>query len=222
MVEVAPMAHFMLGGIAVDVAMQHRRRGAVGAAARRSPGCTARIGSRATRSPKRSSPAASPARRPPRAATIGAHAVGAALAPEWDGLQAFWHPRAVTRDEASIDELKARLQRTMWDNAGPLRTGERLERSARGRRALAAESAGVALAPLEAFALNLQEKVELRIDARRCGVDRAAGDRSGANRAARTCASIIPNRTTSRSRASSSARTMVWTVTARETPAVTA
>jgi succinate dehydrogenase / fumarate reductase flavoprotein subunit/fumarate reductase (CoM/CoB) subunit A len=67
------------------------------------------------------------------------------------------------RDEASIDDLKARLQRTMWDNAGPLRTAEKLERALADVRALAAESADIALAPLAAFALNLQEKVELRI-----------------------------------------------------------
>ena len=74
-------------------------------------------------------------------------AVAAALAQEWAELQAFWHPRPVVRDEASIDDLKARLQRTMWDNAGPLRTAEKLERALADVRALAAESADIALAP---------------------------------------------------------------------------
>jgi len=89
--------------------------------------------------------------------------VDAALAAEWSRLRTFWHPRAVARDEAPIDEFKSRLQRTMWENAGPLRTGENLERALSDVRALAAESADVALAPLETFALNLQEKVELRM-----------------------------------------------------------
>jgi succinate dehydrogenase / fumarate reductase flavoprotein subunit/fumarate reductase (CoM/CoB) subunit A len=69
----------------------------------------------------------------------------------------------VARDEAPIDEFKARLQRTMWENAGPLRTGEKLQQALADVRALAAESADIALAPVEAFALTLQEKVELRI-----------------------------------------------------------
>jgi succinate dehydrogenase / fumarate reductase flavoprotein subunit/fumarate reductase (CoM/CoB) subunit A len=69
----------------------------------------------------------------------------------------------VTRDDAPVDEFKARLQQTMWENAGPLRTGAKLERALTDIRALAAESDGLALAPLEAFALNLQERVELRI-----------------------------------------------------------
>ena len=51
----------------------------------------------------------------------------------------------------------------MWENAGPLRTGEKLELALADVRALAAECADIALAPLETFALNLQEKVELRI-----------------------------------------------------------
>ena len=43
------------------------------------------------------------------------------------------------------------------------RTGEKLVQALADVRALAAESADIALAPIDAFALNLQEKVELRI-----------------------------------------------------------
>ncbi len=67
------------------------------------------------------------------------------------------------RDEASIDAFKARLQRTMWAGAGPLRTAEKLERTLRDIRDIGADSSDVALAPQAEFALNLQEKVELRI-----------------------------------------------------------
>jgi succinate dehydrogenase / fumarate reductase flavoprotein subunit/fumarate reductase (CoM/CoB) subunit A len=89
--------------------------------------------------------------------------VAAAMDAEWHALQHFWHPRAVTRDEHPIEDIKQRLQHTMWEHAGPLRTGEKLERALADVRALMAESADIALAPVEAFALNLQEKVELRI-----------------------------------------------------------
>jgi len=88
--------------------------------------------------------------------------LSAALGSEWAALHAFWHPRAVSRDEESIDALKAELQQTMWNDAGPLRTGEQLERALAAIRALRRRAADVALAPVDMFALNLQEKVELR------------------------------------------------------------
>ena len=89
--------------------------------------------------------------------------MNAALDVEWAELRHFWHPRAVTRDERPIEGLKQRLQKTMWANAGPLRTGDKLETALADVRGLMAESADIALAPLTEFALNLQEKVELRI-----------------------------------------------------------
>jgi succinate dehydrogenase / fumarate reductase flavoprotein subunit/fumarate reductase (CoM/CoB) subunit A len=88
--------------------------------------------------------------------------IDAALRAEWDALRAFWHPRAVERDEPSIGALKARLQHAMWEGAGPLRRGERLLAAADAIDAIARESADLALAPQSAFALTLQEKIELR------------------------------------------------------------
>jgi succinate dehydrogenase / fumarate reductase flavoprotein subunit/fumarate reductase (CoM/CoB) subunit A len=162
MVEVSPMAHFMLGGIAVDAAMQTGVDGllACGEAIAGMHGANRLSGNAITEAlvTGRIAGETAAARN-----AVARTPVEAALAEEWSQLQALWHPRAVTRDDASVDAFKARLQQTMWENAGPLRTGAKLERALADIRALAAESEGLALAPVEAFALNLQERVELRI-----------------------------------------------------------
>jgi succinate dehydrogenase/fumarate reductase flavoprotein subunit len=162
LVEVSPMAHFMLGGIAVDAAMQTGVDGllACGEAIAGMHGANRLSGNAITEAlvTGRIAGETAAARN-----AIARTPIEAALAEEWAQLQALWHPRAVSRDDAPIDALKARLQQTMWENAGPLRTGAQLERALADIRALATESAGLALAPIEAFALNLQERVELRI-----------------------------------------------------------
>jgi succinate dehydrogenase/fumarate reductase flavoprotein subunit len=162
MVEVSPMAHFMLGGIVVDTTMRTGVEGllACGEAIGGMHGANRLSGNAITEAlvtGRIAGETAAARRGLPRAP------IGDSLAHEWSALQAFWHPRAVTRDEASIDAFKARLQRTMWAGAGPLRTGETLDRTLRDIREIAAESTDVALAPATAFALNLQEKAELRI-----------------------------------------------------------
>ncbi|MGA2393978.1 MAG: FAD-binding protein [Candidatus Lustribacter sp.] len=162
MVEVSPMAHFMLGGIVVDTAMRTGVEGllACGEAIGGMHGANRLSGNAITEalvSGRIAGETAGARRGLPRAP------IADALAQEWAALEAFWHPRAVKRDEASIDAFKARLQQTMWAGAGPLRTAETLARTLRDIRAIDAESADVALAPQAAFALNLQEKAELRI-----------------------------------------------------------
>jgi succinate dehydrogenase/fumarate reductase flavoprotein subunit len=162
MVEVAPTAHFMLGGIAVDAAMRTGVDGllACGEAIAGMHGANRLSGNAITEALVTGRIAGETAAE--RSGAAGTP-IDAALTQEWSELRAFWHPRAVARDEGSIDDLKRRLQAAMWKGAGPLRTGESLERGLAEVRSLAAESADVALAPLEAFALNLQEKVELRM-----------------------------------------------------------
>jgi succinate dehydrogenase/fumarate reductase flavoprotein subunit len=162
MVEVAPMAHFMLGGIAVDAAMQTGVDGllACGEAIAGMHGANRLSGNAITEAlvtGRIAGESALSRNGAPRAP------VDAALDAEWKELRHFWHPRKVARDEKPIEEIKKRLQKTMWENAGPLRTGEKLERALADVRALTAESADIALAPMDVFALNLQEKVELRI-----------------------------------------------------------
>src|ERR1700679_4181743 len=118
MVEVSPMAHFMLGGIAVDVDMQTGVDGllACGEAIAGMHGANRLFGNAITEALVTGRIAGETAfarNAQPRTS------VEAALAQEWSQLQALWHPRAVMHDDAPIDELKARLQETMWENAGP-------------------------------------------------------------------------------------------------------
>ncbi len=161
MVEVAPMAHFMLGGIVVDRQMQTGVDGllACGEAIGGMHGANRLSGNAITEALVSGRIAGERAARDRGPAP----SIDAALAAEWDALQAFWYPRSVTRDEAPIDAYKARLQRAMWDGVGPLRTQEKLDAARLGIAALARESSDVAVAPQTAFALNLQEKIELKV-----------------------------------------------------------
>ena len=160
-VEVSPMAHFMLGGIVVDARMQTGVDGllACGETIGGMHGANRLSGNAITEAlvTGRIAGETAAARRGEGRADLGP-----ALATEWEALRTFWHPRSVTRDEEPIDALKAELQQTMWTEAGPLRTGEKLERALAAIRALRRRAFDVALAPVETFALNLQEKVELR------------------------------------------------------------
>ena len=161
LVEVAPMAHFMLGGIVVDPKMRTRVDGllACGEAIGGMHGANRLSGNAITEALVTGRIAGETA----AAARGGARAdVRSASATEWSALQAFWHPRRVARDEASADALKAELQAAMWNDAGPLRTADGLQRALSGIAALQRRCADLALAPIESFALNLQEKVELR------------------------------------------------------------
>jgi succinate dehydrogenase / fumarate reductase flavoprotein subunit/fumarate reductase (CoM/CoB) subunit A len=162
MVEVAPTAHFMLSGIEVDTAMRTGVDGllACGEAINGMHGANRLSGNAITEALVTGRIAGETA-----AAARGGAAkpsLQRALDDEWTRLRAWWHPRAVTRDDVPIDALKVRLQHVMWDGAGPLRTREQLEGALAGVRELAAESAEVALAPIDRFAMTLQEKVELR------------------------------------------------------------
>ena len=100
MVEVSPMAHFMLGGIVVDTAMRTGVEGllACGEAIAGMHGANRLSGNAITEAlvTGRIAGESAEARRGRRRAPIEA-----ALAQEWSTLEAFWHPRAVTRDEAS-------------------------------------------------------------------------------------------------------------------------
>jgi succinate dehydrogenase / fumarate reductase flavoprotein subunit/fumarate reductase (CoM/CoB) subunit A len=161
MVEVSPMAHFMLGGIVVDPQMETGVPGllACGEAIGGMHGANRLSGNAITEALVTGRIAGETAARE-RGATAD---LAAPLRAEWDALHAFWHPRRVERDEASIDAYKRRLQAAMWDGAGPLRTGPQLEAARVEIAALQRETSDIALAPQRAFALNLQEKVELRI-----------------------------------------------------------
>ena len=161
LVEVAPMAHFMLGGIVVDARMQTGVDGllACGEVIGGMHGAN-RLSGNAITEALVSGRIAGETAAAQRGA--GGASLATALAEEWERLRVLWHPRAVTRDDGSVDALKAQLQQAMWDDAGPLRTGERLERALATIRAIEQAGSELALAPAGAFAMTLQEKVELR------------------------------------------------------------
>ncbi|HYZ16734.1 MAG TPA: FAD-binding protein, partial [Candidatus Acidoferrum sp.] len=161
MVEVAPTAHYMLSGIEVDPAMQTSVPGllACGEAINGMHGANRLSGNAITE-------ALVTGRIAGERAAAQRHGgarlpLTKALDAEWSRLRAWWHPRSVSRDEASIDALKERLQHVMWADAGPLRTREQLERALANLGALKAEAEDIALAPVQRFALPLQEKLEL-------------------------------------------------------------
>jgi succinate dehydrogenase / fumarate reductase flavoprotein subunit/fumarate reductase (CoM/CoB) subunit A len=162
MVEVAPTAHFMLSGIEVDPQMRTGVAGllACGEAIYGMHGANRLSGNAITEALVTGRIAGETAAAERAAGTRSP--LEGALDAEWSRLQSWWHPRAVARDEAAIDGLKERLQRVMWDGAGPLRTRKQLDDALVNVRALAREVEDVALAPVARFALTLQEKVELR------------------------------------------------------------
>jgi succinate dehydrogenase / fumarate reductase flavoprotein subunit/fumarate reductase (CoM/CoB) subunit A len=161
MVEVAPMAHFMLGGIVVDPQMRTGVDGllACGEAIGGMHGANRLSGNAITEALVTGRIAGEIAARE----RGGRPSIDAALAAEWDALRAFWHPRAVGADDGSVPALRARLQQVMWDGAGPLRTHAQLAAAQDALGAIAAENDALALAPQTTFAQTYQEKSELRI-----------------------------------------------------------
>ncbi|NBD24772.1 FAD-binding protein [Paenibacillus glycinis] len=168
MVEVAPMAHFMLGGVRVDEGMRSRVPGLLAAGeliygmhgANRLSGnaitealVTGRIaGETAARERNRPDGRGS--------AQDNAPIVLRSLETELPRLEAFWHPTEVDRDTASLQAFKRKLQAVMWKGAGPLRTEESLTAALAEVRALRAELDAIALAKPGKFALPLAEKLE--------------------------------------------------------------
>ena len=158
-VEVAPIAHYHMGGIAVDAAMATRVPGlyaageAVGGAngANRLSGNAITealvFGHRAGRS------AAADAARTPDAWRPGA-ARGAL-----DTLAA----RAATRgEETSALALSAALRRLMWEQVGPLRDGAGLEGAVERIRQMRGELPGLMLPPCGAYDTGLADWYALR------------------------------------------------------------
>jgi succinate dehydrogenase/fumarate reductase flavoprotein subunit len=162
MVEVAPMAHFMLGGIRVDPAMRTTvdRLLACGEAIYGMHGANRLSGNAMTESLVTGRIAGETAARMRREHDIAL--VTRAGRYEWERLATFWHPRPVDHDEIPVGALTARLQNLMWTGAGPLRTGPRLEEALAGIESLTHEAETVALGPEETFPYSKQEKVELR------------------------------------------------------------
>lgn len=165
MVEVAPMAHFMLGGVRVDERMRTRVPGLLAAGeliygmhgANRLSGnaitealVTGRIaGETAARE------ATAHSDEPSKQAVVDE-----ALAKEMNRLEQFWHPQSAGRDQSSLQAFKRRFQHVMWKGAGPLRTEDGLLQALDEIRVLREELDQIALARQSTYVLPLVEKVE--------------------------------------------------------------
>lgn len=162
MVEVAPMAHFMIGGIQVDVAMRTTVPGllACGETIYGMHGANRLSGNAITEALVTGRIAGETAAKQ-SAPVKQIDATRRQAQAEWERLQAFWHPRETKQDEVSILSLKRELQKAMWENAGPLRTGEQLETGLQAVQRVAAKCQDSALAKENRFPLQLVEKVEL-------------------------------------------------------------
>ncbi|WP_020618712.1 FAD-binding protein [Paenibacillus daejeonensis] len=162
LVEVAPMAHFTMGGIRVNSDMETRVPGlyACGELIYGMHGANRLSGNAITEALVTGRIAAETAVQANRGRG-DAELVRSALAAEVTRLEAFWHPRSVEQDEASMLACKRELQQLMWEDAGPLRTEASLERALDRLTELGERVRGVALAPQRSFALSLAEKLEL-------------------------------------------------------------
>ncbi|HXF33878.1 MAG TPA: FAD-binding protein [Candidatus Acidoferrales bacterium] len=161
MVEVAPTAHYFLSGIEVDTAMRTGVDGllACGEAIYGMHGANRLSGNAITEALVTGRIAGETAAA---VESSGRPLSDDVLHEEWARLQHFWHPRPVAQDDLPVDALKLRLQNVMEMGAGPLRTADGLAIALDELAALKADVARTALAPQRAFAMNLQEKVELQ------------------------------------------------------------
>ncbi|MBM6997734.1 FAD-binding protein [Paenibacillus sp. DXFW5] len=161
MVEVAPMAHFMLGGVRVDEAMHTRVPGllASGELIYGMHGANRLSGNAITEALVTGRIAGETAAREKRN-ELDEAAVRRAFDREMERLTQFWHPVPVDRDTASLQTFKRKLQQIMWKGAGPLRTESGLQEALEDLRALREELNSISLAKQDKFALSLFEKLE--------------------------------------------------------------
>ncbi|WP_251548716.1 FAD-binding protein [Neobacillus muris] len=160
MVEVAPMAHFMLGGVRVDKEMNTSVEGllACGELIYGMHGANRLSGNAITEALVTGRIAGE---------TAGASSnekfddlVKQELETEWEKLQQFWHPKQVAKDETATLEFRRRIQKLMWDEAGPLRSEELLADAQSKIKDLQKECKEFALAKQGKYALAAVEKLE--------------------------------------------------------------
>jgi len=161
MVEVAPMAHFMLGGVRVDEAMRTRVPGllASGELIYGMHGANRLSGNAITEALVTGRIAGETAARE-KSDALDEAAVLQAFEREMERLTQFWDPTPVERDSASLQAFKRKLQKVMWKGAGPLRTESGLKEALTELKALGSELDRISLAKPGKFALSLFEKLE--------------------------------------------------------------
>lgn len=160
LVEVAPMAHFMLGGIHVNKDMQTSVDGllACGELIHGMHGANRLSGNAITEALVTGRVAGETAARTKQA--IHEEIVAKELEKEWESLQQFWYPREVSKDETSTLTMRKQIQKVMWDWAGPLRTEDELNKAFVEIKRLQKECREIALAKQDRYALSLVEKIE--------------------------------------------------------------
>ena len=157
-VEVAPTAHYHMGGIRVNHRMETRVAGlyAAGEAVGGANGANRLSGNAITE------------------ALVFGECAGREAATAVAGSARGWNAAAadgaVERLRATLSTdadggvpanvLQRRLQDIMWEDAGPFRTGEQLQRALDGIRELRASP--VTARPADGFNLDLQDRLELR------------------------------------------------------------
>jgi succinate dehydrogenase/fumarate reductase flavoprotein subunit len=161
-IEVAPMAHFLLGGIHVDTSMRTDVPGllACGEAIAGMHGANRLSGNAITEAAVtgRVAGATAAADRRPR---VDQTSVARAGREELDRLIEFWHPRDVPHDEALVGAYTDQFRQLAWETIGPLRTGDVLHEARARFRRLREEVDDIGLACERTFPLSLQEKLEL-------------------------------------------------------------
>ncbi len=157
-VEVAPTAHYHMGGIRVDERMETRVPGlyAAGEAVGGANGANRLSGNAITEALVFGECAGRAAGK--AAAGIPSSWNGAATG----GAEARLRCAAAARleDGAPANVLQRRLQDLMWNDVGPFRTGERLRRALDGIREI--RKTPVAAHEAVGFNLDLQDRLELR------------------------------------------------------------
>jgi len=162
MVEVAPMAHFTMGGIRVNTEMETTVPGlyACGELIYGMHGANRLSGNAITEALVTGRIAAEAASNA-QGKQVSAEHLQAELERELERLEQFWHPRQVDQDEAAMLSLKHELQKIMWAGAGPLRTEASLSRALEQLHELRGRVECATLAKVNFFALTLLEKIEL-------------------------------------------------------------
>lgn len=160
MVEVAPMAHFMLGGVKVDREMQTTVPGllACGELISGMHGANRLSGNAITEALVTGRVAGETAAKAQQETfdTI----IDDQLTLEWERLQQFWHPRDVSKDEVSMLGFRRKIQKVMWKGSGPLRSESLLKEALDEICLLRSKCENVALAKPSKFALSSVEKLE--------------------------------------------------------------
>ena len=159
-VEVAPMAHFTMGGIKVNPQMETTVKGlyACGELIHGMHGANRLSGNALTEAFVSGRIAGEQGSTTSEALCEWSETL---IDEEEKRLKQIWYPKDVTKDEQSMLSIKHELQHIMWVGAGALRSAEKLEKAKEELQQLYKKCRETALAPTTSFALPLLEKLEL-------------------------------------------------------------